>query len=53
MGLGSHKLLDYLSLGLTMPLEYHPHNLQATCFTKVAKDLMDIRKEIALVVNPS
>lgn len=27
MGLGSHKVLDYLSLSLNLPLSYHPHSI--------------------------
>ena len=51
MGLGSHKLLDYLSLGLNLPLEYHPHSALSTKYTKTMRDLMGIRRQMAVVMQ--
>ena len=44
LGIGSHKMLDYMSLGLNLPLEYHPHSVFSTKYTKTMRDLMAYRK---------
>jgi hypothetical protein len=49
MGLGSHKLLDYLSLALNMPLEYHPHSVFSTKYTKTLLDLVAFRRHLAVL----
>lgn len=36
-------MLDYLSLSLSLPLYYHPHNLLSQKFTKTVKDLLPHR----------
>ena len=43
-GSGHHKVLDYLSLSLSSPLYYHPHNLLSQTFTKTIKDLVPHRE---------
>ena len=40
MGLGSHKTLDYLSMSLTMPLNYHPHTIYTDKYSKILHDLL-------------
>lgn len=49
MGIGSHKLLDYLSLALNLPLEYHPHSAFSTKYTKTMRDLVKVRKHLAIL----
>lgn len=49
MGLGSHKILDYLSLAVNLPLEYHPHSPFSTKYTKTMRDLVAFRKHLAVV----
>jgi len=51
MGLGSHKLLDFLSLSLNLPLEFHPHSAFSTKYTKTMKDLLNVRKHIAIMAT--
>ena len=46
MGLGSHKTLDYLSLSLTMPLNYHPHTLYTDKYSKILHDLLVMKGSI-------
>ena len=46
MGLGSHKTLDYLSLGLNLPLSYHPQTIFSKKYIKIYLDFM--RKGIRL-----
>ena len=43
IGLGSHKILDYLNLSLNLPLLYHPHSPYSSKFTKTMNDLFVIR----------
>ena len=40
---GHHKVLDYLSLSLSLPLYYHPHNALSQKYTKTIKDLLPHR----------
>jgi hypothetical protein len=40
MGLGQHKTLDYLSLSLSMPLNYHPHSMHTEKYTKLVLMLL-------------
>jgi hypothetical protein len=47
IGLGSHKILDYLSLSLNLPMQYHPHSTYSTKFTKSMYDLLDQRQYLA------
>lgn len=44
MGLGSHKILDYLSLSLNLPIHYHPHSPYSARFTKSMSDLYEVRQ---------
>lgn len=37
---GHHRVLDYLSLSLSLPLYYHPHSYLSQKFTKSVKDLL-------------
>ncbi len=53
MGLGCHKLLDYLSLSLNLPLEYHPHSMLSTKFTKIMQDLLQVKSHIMNVIGGS
>jgi hypothetical protein len=46
MGLGSHKILDFLSLSLNLPLQYHPHNIYSRKYTKTLHDLFELRKNL-------
>lgn len=46
MGLGSHKILDYLSLSLNLPMLYHPHSLYSHKYTKAMHDLLALRESI-------
>lgn len=39
-----HKVLDYLSLSLSLPLYYHPHSFFSQKFTKTTKDLIPHRQ---------
>mmetsp|Transcript_31355 Transcript_31355/g.47950 ORF Transcript_31355/g.47950 Transcript_31355/m.47950 type:complete len:111 (-) Transcript_31355:2437-2769(-) len=46
-GAGSHhKVLDYLSLSLSLPLFFHPHKLLSQKFTKSLKDILPLREAI-------
>lgn len=53
MGQGSHKILDFLSLSLNLPLLYHPHSLtqgnssSATKYTKSMHELLNKQKELS------
>lgn len=40
MGHGSHKVLDFLSLSLNHPLNYHPHSIYSTKYSKIMRDLL-------------
>jgi len=40
MGQGSHKYLDYLNMGLNVPMSYHPNNIFARKYTKAMRDLI-------------
>jgi hypothetical protein len=51
MGLGSHKLLDYMSLALNLPLEYHPHTAFSPKYTKTMHDLMEVKAHINNVLG--
>jgi hypothetical protein len=51
MGLGCHKLLDYLSLSLNLPLEYHPHTMLSTKYTKIMQDLLAVKNHILNVIG--
>lgn len=51
MGLGCHKLLDYLSLSLNLPLEYHPHTMLSTKYTKIMQDLLKVKSHIMNVIG--
>ncbi len=42
MGLGSHKILDFLSLSLNLPMFYHPHSLYSTAHTKYSISLASL-----------
>jgi len=46
LGLGSHKILDYLSLSLNMPLVYHPHSVYTNKYTKNVHDLLALREHL-------
>lgn len=46
MGLGSHKILDFLSLSLNLPLQYHPHSLFSPKYTKTLHDLFELRSNL-------
>ena len=48
---GHHKVLDYLSLSLSSPLYYHPHNLLSQTFTKTIKDLLPHSSEFRACVH--
>ena len=43
---GHHKVLDYLSLSLSLPLYFHPHSALSQKFTKSVKDLLPFREEM-------
>jgi hypothetical protein len=47
MGLGSHKILDFLSLSLNLPLQYHPHCIFSPKYTKALHDLFELGKHLA------
>jgi hypothetical protein len=47
MGLGSHKILDFLSLSLNLPLQYHPHCIYSPKYTKALHDLFDLGKNLS------
>lgn len=47
---GHHKVLDYLSLSLSLPLYYHPHNALSQKFTKSVKDLLPCREKLRRAV---
>jgi hypothetical protein len=51
MGLGSHKLLDYMSLALNLPLEYHPHTAFSAKYTKTMHDLLEVKGHINNVLG--
>ena len=53
MGLGCHKLLDYLSLSLNLPMEYHPHSAFSTKYTKTMQDLLGVKQHISNVLGLS
>ena len=41
MGLGSHKILDYLSISVNVPMFYHPHSIYSLKpYTKAMHDLI-------------
>ncbi|CDW82512.1 wd g-beta repeat-containing protein [Stylonychia lemnae] len=46
MGQGTHKILDYLSLSLNLPLQYHPHNMHSHKYTKVMQDILNNRQSL-------
>eukprot|EP00347_Sterkiella_histriomuscorum_P013779 403363397 len=46
MGQGSHKILDFLSLSLNLPLQYHPHNMFQGKYTKSLLDLLSNYKDL-------
>ena len=46
MGLGSHKILDFLSLSLNLPLQYHPHCIYSPKYTKTLHDLFDLKNNL-------
>jgi hypothetical protein len=46
MGLGSHKILDFLSLSLNLPLQYHPHSVYSSKYTKTLHDLFEQKTHI-------
>ncbi len=46
MGLGSHKILDYLSLSLNLPLHYHPHSIYSTKYTKTLHDIFEVKSHL-------
>ena len=52
MGQGSHKILDFLSISLNLPLLYHPHSLtqgnssSATKYTKSMLDLLNRQRQL-------
>lgn len=41
MGLGSHKILDFLNIGLNMPLNYHPTSFFDNDYTKSLQDMLN------------
>lgn len=47
MGLGSHKILDYLGLSLSLPLKYHPHNIYTNKYTKILWNLLQVKDHIS------
>ena len=51
MGLGCHKLLDYLSLSLNLPMEFHPHTMFSKKYTKTMQDLLDVKSHILNVTG--
>ena len=51
MGLGSHRLIDYMSLALNMPLEYHPHTAFSGKYTKTIHDLLEVKAHINNVLG--
>lgn len=46
MGQGSHKILDFLSLSLNLPLQYHPHSIYNSKYTKTMHDLLSNHKNL-------
>lgn len=48
---GHHKVLDFLSLSLSLPLYYHPHSLLSQKFTKSVKDLLPYRDEMRSILH--
>ena len=49
---GHHKVLDYLSLSLSLPLYYHPHNsLTTQKFTKKVKDMLKYKQLFKQALN--
>jgi hypothetical protein len=44
MGLGSHKILDFLNIGLNMPLNYHPTSFYSKDYTKNLLELVNQRQ---------
>jgi hypothetical protein len=46
LGLGSHKILDYLSLSLNMPMMYHPHSIYTNKFSKSMHDLLTLKEHL-------
>lgn len=42
MGLGSHKILDFLSLSLNVPMFYHPHSIYTTNHSKYSISLSSL-----------
>ena len=46
MGLGQHKTLDFLSLSLNLPVNYHPSFLHSHKFTKSLHNLMKAKEHI-------
>jgi predicted DNA-binding ArsR family transcriptional regulator len=51
MGTGSHKLLDYMSLALNLPLEYHPHSAFSAKYTKTMQNLLEVKNHIHNVLG--
>ena len=51
MGLGCHKLLDYLSLSLNLPMEFHPHDMFSKKYTKTMQTLLDVKSHILNVTG--
>lgn len=50
MGVGSHLLLDYLSLSANLPLNMHPHSpFTSNEYTFTIKELYGMRKHLAIV----
>jgi hypothetical protein len=50
MGLGSHKLLDFLSFAANMPLHMHPQQIfNSGKFSKTLKDFIGLRKHMIAV----
>ena len=43
MQASGHKVLDYLSLSLSLPPYYHPHSFFSQKFTKTMQDLLPYR----------
>jgi hypothetical protein len=42
-------MLDYMSLSLNLPLDYHPHTSFSTKYTKTMRDLLLIRRHLMIV----
>ena len=50
---GHHKVIDYLSMSLQLPLYFHPHKVLSQKFTKTIKDIVPEREPIKKLLTSS